>query len=178
MASIATHNFDHPSAFDFSLIKATLLALRSGQAVDTPIYDFVTSARCAETTRVSTTDVILFDGILALYDPEIRDMFDMKIFVDTDADTRLARRVRRDVVERGRNVLSILDQYERTVKPSFDSYILPSKQHADIIIPRGAENTVAISLLFEHLKYRIQARQQAPAAQGTPSSDGAATLAV
>lgn len=161
--NIAGYNFDHPDAFDFDQIRDTLLALRAGSAVDIPMYDFVTSARCAQRTRVDTTDVIMFDGILALYHPDIRELLDIKIFVDTDADTRLARRVRRDIVHRGRDVLAVLEQYERTVKPSFDSYILPTKAHADIIIPRGADNAVAIDLLLQHIKYRIQQKELATA---------------
>ena len=103
-ANIASYNFDHPDAFDFDMITRTLRSLRKGDAVDIPIYDFVTSARCAETTRVETTEVILFDGILALYEPEVRELLDLKIFVDAEADVRLARRLRRDISERGREV--------------------------------------------------------------------------
>ena len=172
------------------------------QAVEIPTYDFVTSARCPDATRVETADVILFDGILAFYESGVRELLDLKIFVDADADLRLARRLRRDIVQRGRQVLQarfsllfnmepaadvaapfscdhlalllrravytnccthvdveiwaqVLDQYERTVKPSFDSYIQPTKRYADIIIPRGAENTVAIDLLWQNIRYRL-----------------------
>ncbi|KAK9810102.1 hypothetical protein WJX72_004944 [[Myrmecia] bisecta] len=152
---IANFNFDHPDAFAFDEIVHTLRDLKQGEPVHIPIYDFVTSSRRAETIPVPRADVILFDGILAFYNPELRDLFDMKIFVDTDADTRLARRVRRDITHRGRDVLQVLDQYERTVKPSFESYILPTKKHADIIVPRGAENEVAIDLILQHIKFRL-----------------------
>ena len=156
--SAADYNFDHPDAFDFDHIKATLALLRNGQAVDIPVYDFVTSSRMQAQTHIETSDVILFDGILALYDKDIRDLFDLKVFVDTDADTRLARRVRRDIVDRGRDVIQVLEQYERTVKPSFDSYIQPTKQYADVIIPRGADNVVAIDLLLQHVRFKLQQR--------------------
>lgn len=156
-ASIATHNFDHPDAFDFPKIRATLRALCAGAAVDIPTYDFVTSSRTPVATAVRTTDVILFDGILAFHDPEVRGLFDLKVFVDADADTRLVRRLRRDITDRGRAVDTVLDQYERTVKPSFESYIAPTKVHADVIVPRGAENVVAIDMLWQMIRYRIQA---------------------
>lgn len=155
-AAITSYNFDHPDAFDFTEIRATLRALRAGAGAEIPTYDFVTSARTPVATKVHTTDVILFDGILAFYDPEVRELFDLKVFVDADADTRLARRLRRDLAERGRSVETVLNQYERTVKPSFESYIAPTKKHADVIVPRGAENTVAIDLLWQTIRYRIE----------------------
>ena len=157
-ASIASYNFDHPSAFDFAEIRGTLRSLRSGTAADIPTYDFVTSARTPVATRVPATDVILFDGILAFYDPEVRALFDLRVFVDADADTRLARRLRRDIADRGRTVDAVLNQYETTVKPSFESYIAPTKKHADVIVPRGAENVVAIDLLWQTIRYRLQPR--------------------
>eukprot|EP01025_Chloroclados_australasicus_P028984 TRINITY_DN2878_c1_g2_i1.p1 TRINITY_DN2878_c1_g2~~TRINITY_DN2878_c1_g2_i1.p1 ORF type:complete len:310 (+),score=50.17 TRINITY_DN2878_c1_g2_i1:65-994(+) len=144
MQNIDKFNFDHPDAFDFAEILSTLRKLKAGVPVDIPQYDFVSSQRLKEVTRVEQAEIIFFDGILALYDEEIMKMFDFKIFVEVDSDTRLARRLRRDIVERGRDVLQVLDQYERTVKPSFESYIEPTKKHANIIIPRGAKNTEAI----------------------------------
>eukprot|EP00892_Ulva_mutabilis_P012257 jgi/Ulvmu1/9403/UM051_0031.1 len=154
-ASIAAYNFDHPDAFDFSEIRATLHALRAGDIAEIPTYDFVTSSRTPVATKVHTTDLILFDGILAFYDPEVRGLFDLKVFVDADADTRLARRLRRDIAQRGRSVDAVLNQYERTVKPSFESYIAPTKKFADVIVPRGAENAVAIDLLWQTIRFRI-----------------------
>ncbi|KAK9841457.1 hypothetical protein WJX74_006135 [Apatococcus lobatus] len=153
--NIAEFNFDHPDAFSFEEIVNTVKALKAGRQVDIPVYDFVTSARTTQTIPIAKADVVLMDGILIFYHPELRDLFDMKIFVDTDADIRLARRMRRDIVDRGRSVLSVLNQYEKFVKPSFDSYILPTKQHADIIIPRGAENAVAIDLIHQHIKWNL-----------------------
>jgi uridine kinase len=115
------------------------------------------AARCIRAVRTSRwqvegAQVVIFEGILALYMPEILDLLDMKIFVDTDSDTRLARRIRRDIAERGRSVESVLSQYEKTVKPSFEQYVLPTKRNADIIVPHGAQNTVAIELITQHLR--------------------------
>jgi len=157
-ANIKSFNFDHPSAYAFPEIIAAVKSLKAGNAVDIPVYDFVTSKRLPAVVHVPYADVILFDGILAFHSPELRDLFDIKIFVDADADTRLARRIRRDIVERGRDVLAVLDQYERTVKPSFESFILPTKQYADIIVPRGGDNTVAIDLLLQHIRLKLMER--------------------
>eukprot|EP00884_Botryococcus_braunii_P020444 jgi/Botrbrau1/7083/Bobra.0165s0105.1 len=122
-------------------------------------YSFVDNARLpSERLHIPSADVILFDGILAFYKPELRNLFDIKLFVDTDADTRLARRLRRDIVERGRDVLQVLSQYESTVKPSFNNYILPTKEHADIIVPGGAENEVAVHLIVQHIRWKLSHR--------------------
>ncbi|KAK9822248.1 hypothetical protein WJX81_006249 [Elliptochloris bilobata] len=158
---IASFNFDHTSAFAYDEIYATLHALKSGRSAVVPIYDFVTSSRQHGGTLVGNAGVVLFDGILALHYPELRSLFDFKVFVDTDADTRLARRIRRDVMDRGRDVLAVLAQYERTVKPSFEEWILPTRKFADIIVPRGAENTAAIDILFQHIRYQLAERGQA-----------------
>ncbi|DBA99425.1 TPA: UMP-CMP kinase, variant 2 [Trebouxia sp. C0006] len=160
-ADIANFNFDHPNAFAFDEIIHCLGQLKQANPVEIPQYDFVTSSRTGQ-IPVQHADVILFDGILAFYTPGLQELFDLKIFVDTDADTRLARRVRRDIMHRGRDVLQVLDQYERTVKPSFESYILPTKKHADIIIPRGAENEIAIDLILQHIKFRLSSRVVSP----------------
>eukprot|EP00240_Pyramimonas_obovata_P013149 CAMPEP_0118931180 /NCGR_PEP_ID=MMETSP1169-20130426/7607_1 /TAXON_ID=36882 /ORGANISM="Pyramimonas obovata, Strain CCMP722" /LENGTH=259 /DNA_ID=CAMNT_0006873647 /DNA_START=310 /DNA_END=1089 /DNA_ORIENTATION=+ len=151
-------NFDHPSAFAFEEMYASLHTLKQGGTVQVPQYDFVSSARLPESDTVSGAQVIIFEGILALYMPEMRDLFDMKIFVDTDADTRLARRLRRDIAERGRDLESVLCQYESTVKPAFEQYVLPTKQYADIIVPHGAANTVAIDLISQHLRDLLHRR--------------------
>mmetsp|Transcript_48128 Transcript_48128/g.120569 ORF Transcript_48128/g.120569 Transcript_48128/m.120569 type:complete len:173 (-) Transcript_48128:267-785(-) len=163
-SNISHYNFDHPDAFDFTEIHSSLEALKRGAPVDIPQYDFVTSARLPQSTHVPFADVILFDGIMAFHQPEVRGLFDLKIFVDTDADTRLARRVRRDIVERGRDIIQVLDQYEETVKPSFDSFILPTKKHADIIVPRGAENLPAIDLIHHHIRMKLLTRRPSAAA--------------
>uniref|UniRef100_F6WUP2 Uridine-cytidine kinase n=1 Tax=Equus caballus TaxID=9796 RepID=F6WUP2_HORSE len=133
-------NFDHPDAFDNELIFKTLKEITEGKTVQIPVYDFVSHSRKEETVTVYPADVVLFEGILAFYSQEVRDLFQMKLFVDTDADTRLSRRVLRDISERGRDLEQILSQYITFVKPAFEEFCLPTKKYADVIIPRGADN--------------------------------------
>eukprot|EP00741_Cyanophora_paradoxa_P006628 tig00001029_g6413.t1 len=147
-------NWDHPDAFDNDLMLDTLAKLKNGQPVDIPVYNFAKNSRTEETQRVEGSEVILFEGILVFYS-KLRELMDMKIFVDADADTRLARRVQRDILERGRDVMGVLHQYEHYVKPAYEEYIMPTKKHADIIIPRGGENTVAIDLIVQHIRQRL-----------------------
>uniref|UniRef100_G3TYH0 uridine/cytidine kinase n=1 Tax=Loxodonta africana TaxID=9785 RepID=G3TYH0_LOXAF len=144
-------NFDHPDAFDNELIFKTLKEITEGKTVQIPVYDFVTHSRKEETVTVYPADVVLFEGILAFYSQEVRDLFQMKLFVDTDADTRLSRRVLRDISERGRD-LSRLSQYITFVKPAFEDSACHTKQYADVIIPRGADNLVAINLIVQHIQ--------------------------
>jgi len=147
------YNFDHPDAFDWELIEESLMNLKSGKPTQIPEYDFVTHSRLLDKSiTVSNANIILFEGILVFHNAKLRQYMDMKIFVDTDADTRLARRVLRDINERGRELTGILYQYETFVKPAFDSFILPSKRFADVIIPRGSDNIVAINLLVHHIR--------------------------
>ncbi|XP_074524549.1 uridine-cytidine kinase 2-A [Halichoeres trimaculatus] len=145
-------NFDHPDAFDNDLIIATLWDIKEGKTVHIPVYDFVSHSRKEETVTVYPADVVLFEGILMFYSQEIRDLFQMKLFVDTDADTRLSRRVLRDISERGRDLESVLAQYITFVKPAFEEFCLPTKKYADVIIPRGADNLVAINLIVQHIQ--------------------------
>ncbi|KAF3691326.1 Uridine-cytidine kinase 2-A [Channa argus] len=145
-------NFDHPDAFDNDLIMATLWDIKEGKTVHIPVYDFVSHSRKEETVVVYPADVVLFEGILMFYSQEIRDLFQMKLFVDTDADTRLSRRVLRDISERGRDLESVLAQYITFVKPAFEEFCLPTKKYADVIIPRGADNVVAINLIVQHIQ--------------------------
>mmetsp|Transcript_88471 Transcript_88471/g.245720 ORF Transcript_88471/g.245720 Transcript_88471/m.245720 type:complete len:474 (+) Transcript_88471:68-1489(+) len=155
-ANIAEINFDEPAAFDIKTVATCLDALRRCESVEVPIYDFVTSKRKADVTRhVTPADVVVIEGILALHVPEILDRCNMRIFVDTDDDVRLARRIRRDTVERGRDVEGVLSQYTRFVKPAFEKYVLPSKQHADVIIPWMNDNTVAVNLITEHIRSKL-----------------------
>jgi len=147
-AAILKYNFDHPDAFDFGELHGVMERLRERQRAEVPRYDYTTSSRLGTSTAVEGAEVVLLEGLFVLYDEGLRDMLDMRIFVDTDDDTRLARRIRRDIAERGRDVARVLDQYEATVKPSYDQYVQPTKKHADIIIPRGAENEVAIDLVI------------------------------
>ncbi|KAM4549173.1 uridine-cytidine kinase 2-A [Odontesthes bonariensis] len=145
-------NFDHPDAFDNDLIITTLWDIKEGKTVHIPVYDFVSHSRKEETVTVYPADVVLFEGILMFYSQEIRDLFQMKLFVDTDADTRLSRRVLRDITERGRDLESVLAQYITFVKPAFEEFCLPTKKYADVIIPRGADNIVAINLIVQHIQ--------------------------
>lgn len=124
-------NFDHPTAFDYEACYETLLDLKQGKAVEIPEYDFKLHSRKAETFAISNVTIIIFEGIFALYDKRIRDLMDMKIFVDTDDDVRLARRLKRDIAERGRNIHGVLTQYRRFVKPAFDEFIGPTMRFAD-----------------------------------------------
>ncbi|XP_047445183.1 uridine-cytidine kinase 2-B isoform X2 [Mugil cephalus] len=145
-------NFDHPDAFDSELIMQTLRQILEGETVQIPVYDFVTHSRKDEFVTVYPADVVLFEGILMFYSQEIRDLFQMKLFVDTDPDTRLSRRVLRDISERGRELEQVLAQYITFVKPAFEEFCLPTKKYADVIIPRGADNLVAINLIVQHIQ--------------------------
>ncbi|XP_046396131.1 uridine-cytidine kinase-like 1 isoform X1 [Ischnura elegans] len=158
LAAMNEYNFDHPDAFDFELLSATLKRLKDGKKVEVPIYNFVTHSRENRTKTMYGANVIIFEGILCFYNTEVLKMLDMKVFVDTDSDIRLARRLRRDITKRGRDLSGVLKQYCTHVKPSFDYYIAPSMAHADIIVPRGGENSVAIELIVQHVHTRLQER--------------------
>jgi uridine kinase len=140
-------NFDHPAAFDTDLLLDHLRILKSGGAVDKPIYDYAAHTRSDRTERIGGHTVIVLEGILVLEDPRLREQMSIKVFIDTDADVRLIRRLRRDVTERGRSVESVLHQYEDSVRPMHQQFVEPSKRHADIIIPEGVENFVGVDLL-------------------------------
>ncbi|XP_043466446.1 uridine-cytidine kinase-like 1 [Leptopilina heterotoma] len=158
MAANNEYNFDHPDAFDFELLKATLQRLKEGRKVEVPIYNFVTHSRENRTKTMYGANVIIFEGILTFYNADVLKLCDMKVFVDTDADIRLARRLRRDITQRGRDLEGVLKQYSTMVKPSFYYYIAPSMVHADIIVPRGGENEVAIELIVQHIHTQLQLR--------------------
>lgn len=143
-------NFDHPDAFDHGRMLQALTDLAASKSTLIPKYNYISCSR-EEGDLLEQPDVIFAEGILTFYFKEIRDMFHMKLFVDTDADTRLARRVARDVQERGRDLENILNQYTTLVKPAFEEFCLPTKKYADVIIPRGADNTVAIDLIVQHI---------------------------
>merc|ERR1711971_809953 len=146
-------NFDHPDAFDTELMESVLQDIMSGKSPRIPVYDFKTNARVpGEFTTIYPSDVVVVEGILVFYFPGIRNTFNLKLFVDTDADTRLARRVLRDISERGRDLENVLHQYTTLVKPAFEEFCLPTKKYADVIVPRGAENTVAIDLISQHMQ--------------------------
>lgn len=147
------YNFDHPDAFDNQLIFRTLRDILQEQVVQVPVYDFLSNSRKKdEWITIYPADVVLFEGILVFYFPDIRELFHMKLFVDTDPDTRLSRRVLRDIKERNRDLEQILNQYTSFVKPAFEEFCLPTKKYADVIIPRGADNEVAIDLILKHIQ--------------------------
>jgi uridine kinase len=146
-AERAAQNFDHPDAFDTALLIRHLGLLLEGGYVEEPVYDFTHHRRQAETRRVGGAPVIVLEGILILTDPALRELMDIKVYVETDADVRLLRRLRRDVEERGRTVASVLNQYEHFVRPMHLQFVEPSKRYADVIVPEGGYNRVAIDLL-------------------------------
>ena len=149
-------NWDHPNAFDWELLVQQLGSLAEGYAIDKPVYDFVTHARSTETVRIPPADVIVMDGILLFVDPRVRDLCDVKVFVDADADIRLIRRIRRDMAKRGRPLAEILDQYLFTVQPMHLEFVEPSKRYADVIVPRGGHNPVAIEMIVAKIARRLQ----------------------
>ena len=145
-------NFDHPDSIEFELLKEHLESLKRGVAIDRPIYDFTTHSRKEGAVRINPSKIIIVEGILILAVPEIRELLDVKIFVDTDADEMILRRIERDMNERGRSLDSVKTQYLTTVKPMYLEFCEPSKRYADIIIPRGGENKVAIDMVVSNLK--------------------------
>lgn len=145
-------NFDHPDSYDFELILKHINDLLNGIPVKKPIYDFVISVRTKETELVEPSDVIIIEGIMIFTCEELRNMFDMKIYVDTPDDIRFIRRLKRDIRDRGRTVESVVNQYLTTVRPMHHSFVEPSKRYADIIVPEGGKNEVAIDLLITKIK--------------------------
>lgn len=145
-------NYDHPRAFDNTLLVEHLKALKEGKSIEKPIYDFTVHNRAKETELVEPKEIIIVEGILILEDERIRDLLDIKIFVDTDADVRIIRRLLRDVEERGRTVESVVDQYLTVVRPMHTQFTEPTKKYADIIIPEGGRNKVAIDILTTKMK--------------------------
>jgi uridine kinase len=157
-ADLLQHNFDHPQALDFPLLTRHLVELRSGKAVEAPIYDFKVHRRTERTRTIRPEAVIIVEGILVLVDPDLRRLLDFKIYVDTDADVRLARRLRRDIEERGREVGDVLRQYEASVRPMHLEFVEPSKRWADVIIPEGGENTVAVEMVAARVEKVLDRR--------------------
>jgi uridine kinase len=145
-------NFDHPNSLEFSLLREHLISLKNGQAIEQPIYSFHIHGREKETRRIEPAKIILVEGILVLAAPEIRDLLDIKIFVDTDDDIRIVRRIERDIKERSRDFNSVKEQYLKTVKPMHNAFVEPSKKYADIIVPGEEHNPVAISLILAKLR--------------------------
>ncbi|XP_008299800.1 uridine-cytidine kinase-like 1 isoform X5 [Stegastes partitus] len=153
------YNFDHPDAFDFDLLTHTLRKLKQGKSVKIPVYDFTTHGRQKEWKTVYGASVIIFEGIMSFADKELLQLLDMKIFVDTDSDIRLVRRLRRDISERGRDIEGVIKQYNKFVKPAFEQYIEPTMRLADIVVPRGGGNMVAIDLIVQHVHSQLEERK-------------------
>lgn len=152
-----THlNYDHPNAFDTERMIEDVKKLKAGQSVDIPVYDYGAHNRSGLTQTVVPQRVVVLEGILLLYDAELRDLMDVKIFVDAPADERLVRRIKRDMAERERSLHSVLSQYQDTVRPMHEQFVEPTKAYADIIIPRGGENHVGIGILRSFLEHKLK----------------------
>ena len=149
-------NYDHPDVIDFELLEKHIIDLKNGNTIEKPIYNFSEYNRCKETEIIESKPIIIVEGILILSVPKIRELLDMKIFVDTDDDERLLRRMERDIQERGRSFESIKNQYIKTVKPMHLEFVEPSKRYADVIIPRGKENEIGIKMVSSRLRYLIR----------------------
>lgn len=152
-------NYDHPDALETSLLIEHIRRLKAGEAVERPVYDFTTYSRTRQTVRVEPRPIILVEGILIFAEPELRRLFDVKIFVDTDADIRFIRRLRRDIVERGRTLESVIEQYLTTVRPMHLEFVEPSKRYADVIIPEGGLNAVAMEMVIARIERLLQERE-------------------
>lgn len=154
-------NYDEPDAFDTSLMVYQLDCLRHGEPIDCPVYDFTVHNRSSQTIRVVPSKVIIVEGILIFENQALRDLMDIRIFVDTDADIRICRRIKRDVNKRGRTLESVIQQYLETVKPMHEKYVEPSKKYADIVVPEGGKNAVALDLIMGRIQRHL-AETEAP----------------
>ena len=153
-------NFDHPDSIDWKLLVAQLRDLKNGKAIDQPTYSYITCTRQPETVHVEPSDIIIVEGILIFTCQELMDEMDIKVFVDADDDDRLMRVITRDIVERGKNVEWVIDRYTKTVKPMYLQFIAPSKRYADIIVPQGGHNKVAINVLLSGIRKMAREREQ------------------
>lgn len=153
----AALNYDEPEALDTSLMVYQLDQLRHGMSIECPVYDFSLHNRSNDTIRVTPKRVIIVEGIMIFVDPELRNLMDIKIFVDTDADVRLCRRIKRDVSKRGRSLDSVLEQYQATVKPMHEKYVEPSKKHANLVVPEGGKNQVALDMIIGRIRRHLEA---------------------
>lgn len=151
-------NFDHPDSIDWTLMVEQIQRLKAGYSIEQPMYSYITCTRSKDTIHIEPTQIIIVEGILIFTDPSLRECLDMKIFVDADPDDRLSRVISRDIVERGRSVNKVLDRYEKTVKPMHLQFIEPTKRYADIIIPQGGRNTVAINMLISTIEQALHTR--------------------
>lgn len=148
-------NFDHPDAFDWPLLAAQVAALRRGESIEQPTYSYLTCTRQPETIHIEPREVVIIEGILALCDPGLRSMMDLKVFVDTDPDERLIRVIQRDMLERGRTAEAVMERYIRVLKPMHEQFIEPCKRYADLIVPEGGSNRVAIDILTMFIRKHI-----------------------
>jgi uridine kinase len=155
----ARTNYDEPGAFDHELLVEQVDALRAGETILRPVYDFERDDRADETVRVASAAVVIIEGILVLHDADLRERLTLKVFVDAPADERFIRRLERDVRERGRSATSVIDQYRRTVKPMHDLFVEPSKAHADLILPGGGQNRVALEVLQAFVSFHLEGRR-------------------
>jgi len=158
MAERDLRNFDHPDAFDNELLRSHVRDLLDGRMIEQPIYDYTRHARLKESKTIGDHAVIVLEGILIFTDPELRDLMDIKLFIDADPDVRLLRRIERDIKERGRSIETILRQYQATVRPMHLQFVEPSKRHADLIVPEGGHNRVAIDLMKVKIKDLLSER--------------------
>ena len=149
-------NYDEPAALETELLATHLAALRAGFAIDCPVYDFSQHNRSEETVHVVPRKVIIVEGILIFENETLRELMDIKIFVDTDADIRLCRRIKRDVNKRGRTLESVIEQYQTTVKPMHEKYVEPSKKYADIVVPEGGKNRIALDMIMGHIRRHLE----------------------
>lgn len=149
-------NFDHPDAFEWSLLAQHVADLRNGKCIEQPIYSYLTCTRQAETIHIEPHEVIIIEGILALCDEELRQMMDLKVFVDADADERLIRVIQRDIIERGRTAEDVMKRYIGVLKPMHNQFIEPCKRYADLIVPEGGNNQVAIDILTMYVKKNLK----------------------
>lgn len=149
-------NYDHPDAFDWKLLYRHIHDLREGKAIEQPTYDYITSNRMTETIHIEPCEVIIIEGIMALYRKDMRDLMDLKIFVDTDSDVRLIRNILRDTVERGRTPQMVIDRYLQVLKPMHEEFIEPTKRFADLIIPEGGCNEQAVDIMKTYIKHRLR----------------------
>ena len=152
-------NYDEPQSLETELMVRHLEQLRNGQAVDCPVYDFTIHNRSDETVRIEPRKVIIVEGILIFQDPQLRELMDIRIYVDADADIRLCRRIKRDVNKRGRSLESVIEQYQTTVKPMHEKYVEPSKKYANIVVPEGGKNVVALDMIMGHIQRHLNCEE-------------------
>lgn len=153
-------NYDHPDAFDTDLMIADLWRLKKGESIECPVYDYTIYDRSSQTLTVHPTRVIIVEGILIFHSKQLRDLMDIKLFVDADADVRILRRIMRDVKERGRSLDSVINQYLGTVKPMHEAFVEPSKRYADVIIPEGGKNQVALDMVMNRVQFHLEGRDR------------------